>query len=666
MESQLQTEKIKIDSEVSGVGFMMPFQKAMLQEIRSGVHILQDQDNQIVKEATDLFAVIRREQEAMSKRISNHSLQILAVKTSNQTIQQSLAMVTLRIDEVIKAMVAITTWSKDMPTKRELRQSQCLMEDQLAQAENINTGLTTAMEAYKVSESTPFHVESAAEPSGTQNWMHPQRMAAMGRLSTSVSSLRYTVSEISWRGLLRGGAGSNGGQDGGAAKGQDGGAAGGQDDGAAGGQDSGAAKRQDGGAAGGQDDGAAGGQDCRAAGGLGGNGDPPPDTSDHGGATGRRMLRRRRRIEELEFAKPIKIREPKRFEGKPGDDCDTWWVLVKVCIEDQPENFPKDERTIDWIGSLMDRYAAAWHIQWLEGTMNGTYPKSMTGHINALMLRFEDRDAKGETYADLENVQYEGCIRDMITKIQMYNDEALVSGAAFKKLILEQLPQKILEQMHTVDLTGKTDQQIINIITNAGRTAEKWDVARKNLGLKVSLGSQERSESKHGHKDRRDSSKNERGSNDKFKKDWFKNKDRSDRKTYKESEGIDSSESERMKAAGECLRCAWPSHRKGSHGVKDCKRPIKLDKETASYLKAKEYQKIKLAGMQMDNKEMDSSSEEDSDTDSSSEEDSDTDSGSEEDENTEDSDGEVLVNSEKEMEEYREEKNWWDSDSDSD
>ena len=45
MESQLQTEKIRIDSEVSGVGFMMQFQNAMLQEIRSGVHILQDQDN---------------------------------------------------------------------------------------------------------------------------------------------------------------------------------------------------------------------------------------------------------------------------------------------------------------------------------------------------------------------------------------------------------------------------------------------------------------------------------------------------------------------------------------------------------------------------------------------------------------------------------------------
>jgi len=35
--------------------------------------------------------------------------------------------------------------------------------------------------------------------------------------------------------------------------------------------------------------------------------------------------------------------------------------------------------------------------------------------------------------------------------------------------------------MHVVDLTGKTDQEMIEIITKAGRTAEKWEEARKNL-----------------------------------------------------------------------------------------------------------------------------------------------------------------------------------------
>jgi hypothetical protein len=64
----------------------------------------------------------------------------------------------------------------------------------------------------------------------------------------------------------------------------------------------------------------------------------------------------------LEFAKPIKIEEPKIFYGNTGEDFDTWWVLVQVYIEDQLEQFPKDERTIDWIGTLMDGSASCWQI----------------------------------------------------------------------------------------------------------------------------------------------------------------------------------------------------------------------------------------------------------------------------------------------------------------
>jgi len=54
----------------------------------------------------------------------------------------------------------------------------------------------------------------------------------------------------------------------------------------------------------------------------------------------------------------------------------------------------------------------------------------------------------------------------------------MVSGAALKKLFHERLRQKILEQMHTVDLTGKTGQEIITIIVNAECTAEKWEAAK--------------------------------------------------------------------------------------------------------------------------------------------------------------------------------------------
>jgi hypothetical protein len=81
----------------------------------------------------------------------------------------------------------------------------------------------------------------------------------------------------------------------------------------------------------------------------------------------------------------------------------------------------------------------------------------MTGYIAAFKLRFENRDTKDEAYADLERVHQEGFIRDMFTKIQTFNDKAMVTGAALKNIILQRLPQKIIKQRHTVDLTPKTD-----------------------------------------------------------------------------------------------------------------------------------------------------------------------------------------------------------------
>lgn len=130
---------------------------------------------------------------------------------------------------------------------------------------------------------------------------------------------------------------------------------------------------------------------------------------------------------------------------------------------------------------MLKKYAAAWHVQWERQALAGKFPRSWTTYQNHLMLRFEDKEARDKAYADLEKVRYEGDIRDMFTKILMYKDKAQLTGAGLKQLILDRLPEKVLLQMHVVDLTRKTDQEMIDIITKAGRTAEKWEEAKKNL-----------------------------------------------------------------------------------------------------------------------------------------------------------------------------------------
>jgi hypothetical protein len=89
-------------------------------------------------------------------------------------------------------------------------------------------------------------------------------------------------------------------------------------------------------------------------------------------------------------------------------------------------------------------------------------------------------------------------------------------------------------------------------------------------------------------------------------KKYLRKKDRIKRKGTKpelkksKTAGINEPEIQRWKGAGECLRCAWPSDRKGFYRVKDCIRPIKLDNGTACYPKAKEYQKLKVLHQQQE------------------------------------------------------------------
>jgi hypothetical protein len=57
-----------------------------------------------------------------------------------------------------------------------------------------------------------------------------------------------------------------------------------------------------------------------------------------------------------------------------------------------------------------------------------------------------------------------------------------------------------------------------------------------------------------------------------------------------QTEGIEASELQRRKAAGESQRCTWPRNRKGSCSMIDCFRWKQLDKGTAPFPTAKQMQ----------------------------------------------------------------------------
>jgi len=87
--------------------------------------------------------------------------------------------------------------------------------------------------------------------------------------------------------------------------------------------------------------------------------------------------------------------------------------------------------------------------------------------------------------------------------------------------------------------------------------------------------------------------------------------------------------------------------------VRDCQRLIRLDKGTASFRKATEYQKMKVAGLEVS---------EDDDTDVEDSASSESDKSSSSSERSSSSEEEYEDNEERELEqELQEEGNWWDS-----
>jgi len=99
----------------------------------------------------------------MSKRVTSNSLQLLATQGTNKKIQNDLRDLTVKVDGVNKTLSSITKSLKEIPSKNELRDHAILMDEQIERVQEVNTGLTMAMEEYKVSESSRFNFGRRSE-----------------------------------------------------------------------------------------------------------------------------------------------------------------------------------------------------------------------------------------------------------------------------------------------------------------------------------------------------------------------------------------------------------------------------------------------------------------------------------------------------------------------
>jgi len=218
MESRIQTEKVRINSEVSQVGSIIQPHQAVLQEPCFRVQVLRCQDDERVSRATNLCAGIFQESEVYSEQITDNTLPLLALERFNQSIQKVSADMTKPIDEVNNIMPTITTSLQNIPSKRELRPHAQTMEDQMArmaQIEEVDTGLTTARIGDELLESAPYEFRTAVprssitQPDPCRSNIHPDRLLPFHE--RSISSLDNTGSASTQFGKIGGGAGGRDG-----------------------------------------------------------------------------------------------------------------------------------------------------------------------------------------------------------------------------------------------------------------------------------------------------------------------------------------------------------------------------------------------------------------------------------------------------------------------
>jgi len=477
LELRIRTEKSLLDQEVSGVGHQLMIQLTILDEIRGGINILKGEDNDIVREAKEAFDGITIQILDMVKQQTSHASTLMNHKRTLVKIKDNFKAWTNSQQPIENKVEQIDKYCRRLPIRQDLDDHSKAMDEALQKIKEISTGLTTHMENYKLSESTSHRPRSAQQgPSGLQSGL--TRFVDDGEYESTSVDTREDADQY-YR-FQRGGEGSDIGS-----------------------QDANVSDHNNPPAPG----------PSPPPGPLGPPGPTPP------GPPGPNPPERRKKRKA--DVKPIKLKDPKHFEGNPGDDFDDWCVMLETFIHDQPEKFEDPGRTINWVGGFLQKYAGAWHVQWERKALAGQYPRSWTTYQNDIKLRFENKESRDVAYSKMGKIRYQGCIQDMFTRIQTVNDKAQITGATLKKFILERLPTNILDQMHVVDLTGKSDQQMIDIIPNAGKTAERWEEGRDNLLIKP-YATKDRKEQKCDESEFRLSKK--------YDKPWKDKKDKKDKK----------------------------------------------------------------------------------------------------------------------------------------
>lgn len=173
LETRIRTDRSGLDCEVSGVSTQMRLQQAVLQDIGTGITGQKSQDDRIVEARIGLFEGFRQELRFFNRSFSDDAVQIQSVNATNIGIQYTWEEISGSIQDVNTVLSSITKSHMKVMSPKESREHAVQMEDQVAQIKEVNTGLTTAMEEYKLSQSSRFDFQQNTVQPGPSAMVHP-------------------------------------------------------------------------------------------------------------------------------------------------------------------------------------------------------------------------------------------------------------------------------------------------------------------------------------------------------------------------------------------------------------------------------------------------------------------------------------------------------------
>ena len=195
----------------------------------------------------------------------------------------------------------------------------------------------------------------------------------------------------------------------------------------------------------------------------------------------------------------------------------------------------------------------------------------------------------------------------MITEYDTLNVKAGITGVAYRTMLMRGLPEQIFKQLTTVNPASKTNEELRSIILNTGKNVEVWQATQKDFGMinrpskstgRISETGAVQKQSTFQRTRKFDKGKGRQNNNYQSKNKEVPRSFKSpEGKTYAQMiEGVPTNEIKRRREAKECLRCAWPSDRKGAHSTMKCFQSVKVTNGTADFGKPRTYQKLKVGG----------------------------------------------------------------------